>query len=268
MKKLAIVIFATTITHTATATAMQGMEHEHDDHQASAESAAGVNQMQDMGSSQSMGDMGTDPWLTYLKVDQLEWRDADEASITSWDVSAWSGKSIDKLWFNAEGERVRGHTEQAETQLLYGHAISSFWDMQAGVRSDLDPQPDRHWATLGVRGLAPYWFDIDAKFFIADHGHTAARIKGEYELLLTQKLVLVPDIEINAYSKDDVARGIGSGLSDIEAGLRLKYEFIREVAPYIGIVHERKLGTTADIAHEQNEDTQQTMFVAGISLWF
>ena len=243
MKKLAFTILATTLAHTSLA-------------------------MQGMGNMSGMEDMGTDPWLNYLKVDQFEWRNADEVSIMAWDVSAWSGKSIDKLWFNAEGERVRSHTEQAETQLLYGHAISSYWDVQAGVRSDLDPQPDRHWATFGVRGLAPYWFDIDAKIFVADHGRSAARIKAEYELLLTQKLVLVPDIEINVYSKDDVARGIGSGLSDIEAGLRLKYEIIREIAPYIGIVHERKLGTTANFAREQHDDAQQTMFVAGISLWF
>ena len=242
--------------------AMHGMDHAQHHHAHADHADTEMNHMQ------AMGDMGTDPWLTYAKLDQFEWQDADEASVMAWKLSAWSGKSIDKLWFNAEGERVRGHTEHAETQLLYSHAISTFWDVQAGVRSDIDPQPDLHWATVGVRGVAPYWFDVDAQFFVAEHGRTAARIALEYELLLTQKLALVPEIEANAYGKDDEMRGIGSGLSDIETGLRLRYEIVREIAPYIGIVHHRKLGTTANLAREHDEDVKETLFVAGVSLWF
>lgn len=262
----AAIALSAILTHTAWAMddthRMRGMDlsqhqHAHTDH-----ADAEMNHMQ------AMGDMGTNPWLTYAKLDQFEWQNADEDSVMAWKLNAWSGKSTDKLWFNAEGERVRGHTEHAETQLLYSHAISTFWDVQAGVRSDIDPQPDLHWATFGVRGLAPYWFDIDAQFFVAEHGRTAARIALEYELLLTQKLALVPEIEANAYGKDDVTRGIGSGLSDVEAGLRLRYEIVREIAPYIGIVHQRKLGTTADFAREHDEEVKDTLFVAGVSVWF
>ena len=260
MKRGVFVILISTFAHATLA--MQGMDHAQHAHHAHAAHGSGMNHME------AMGDMGTDPWLTYVNVDEFEWRNADEASVMAWDVSAWSGRSINKVWFNAEGERVRGHTEHAETQLLYGRAIASFWDMQAGVRSDIDPQPDQHWATFGVRGLAPYWFDIDAKLFIADHGRAAVRLAAEYELMLTQKLVLVPELELNAHGKDDAMRGIGSGLSAIEAGLRLKYEIVREFAPYIGIVHERKLGTTADLAREHDDDAQETMFVAGFSVWF
>lgn len=214
-----------------------------------------------------MGDMGTDPWLTYARVDQFEWRDGDDDSIMAWDVTAWTGRSIDKLWLNAEGERVRGHTEHAEVQLLYGRAVSSYWDVQAGIRSDIDPMPDQHWATFGARGLAPYYFDIDAQFFVADHGRSAARLSAEYELMLTQKLVLVPEVEINVYGKDDIERGIGSGFSSLEAGLRLRYEVVREFAPYIGVTHERKLGDTADMAHDADAERSETMLVIGISAW-
>jgi copper resistance protein B len=240
---------------------------QHDEHQHHNSSGASQHKvvMDDM---QSMGDMGTDPWLSYAKVDQLEWRNASDTDITAWDISAWSGKSIDKIWFNAEGEHAGGDTEHAQAQLLYSHAVATFWDLQAGVRSDFEPGPGQQWAAIGVRGLAPYWFDIDATFFIADHGRTGTRLKAEYELMLTQKLVLVPDIEANAYSKDDERRGIGSGLSDIEVALRLKYEIVREIAPYIGVMHTRKLGATADYARAADEDVRETLFVAGISLWF
>jgi copper resistance protein B len=216
-----------------------------------------------MQGTHSMGDMHTDPWLTYARVDQFEWRDGDDDSIMAWDVTAWTGKSIDKLWLNADGERVRGHTERAEVQLLYGHAISSYWDLQAGIRSDIDPMPDQHWASFGVRGLAPYFFDVDAQLFVADQGRTGARLSAEYELMLTQRLVLVPEFEIDAYGKDDVERGIGSGFSSLEAGLRLRYEIVREFAPYIGLSHERKLGDTADMV----DDDAETMLVIGISAW-
>lgn len=267
MKKFAFTVFTALLAQGALAqqdAALQHTDHAHGNHDIATPAMATQTDMNHM---DAMGDMGTDPWLNYLNVDQFEWRNADEASIMAWDVTAWSGKSLDKLWFNAEGERVRGHTEHAETQLLYSHAISSYWDAQAGVRSDIDPQPDQHWATLGMRGVAPYFFDIDAQLFVADGGRSAARIGVEYELMLTQKLVLVPDIELNAYGKDDVERGIGSGLSSLEAGLRLRYEIVREFAPYIGVTHERTLGDTADMVEADGDERSETMLVIGISAW-
>jgi copper resistance protein B len=201
----------------------------------------GMNDMRAVNSTEEMhgmDDMSTDPWLNYIRADQLEWRDADDGETLAWDITAWSGKSTDKLWLRTEGERA-----------------------------DVEPAPDRHWAMLGVKGLAPYFFNVDAQFFVADHGRTAARIKADYELMLTQKLVLTHEVEINAYGKDDVERGIGSGLSSFEAGLRLRYEFVREFAPYIGVLHERKLGDTANMAHDDNEARSDTMLVIGISAW-
>jgi len=230
----------------------------------------GMNDMHAVNSTEEMhgmDDMSTDPWLNYIRADQLEWRDADDGETLAWDITAWSGKSTDKLWLRTEGERADGSTQHAETQLAYGHAIAGYWDVLAGVRSDFEPAPDRHWAMLGVKGLAPYFFNVDAQFFVADHGRTAARIKADYELMLTQKLVLTHEVEINAYGKDDVERGIGSGLSSFEAGLRLRYEFVREFAPYIGVLHERKLGDTANMAHDDNEARSDTMLVIGISAW-
>jgi copper resistance protein B len=118
-----------------------------------------------------------------------------------------------------------------------------------------------------VRGLAPYFFDVDAQFFVASRGRTAARLSVEYELMLTQKLVLAPQFEINAYGKDDVGRGIGSGISSLEAGMRLRYEIVREFAPYIGVTHERKLGDTADMARDADAERSETMLVVGVSVW-
>ena len=133
-------------------------------------------------------------------------------------------------------------------QFLYSKAIARYWDFQLGVRHDFEPSPSRSWAAIGFKGLAPYFFDIDAAAFIGESGRTALRFEAEYELLFAQRLILTPDIEINIYGQNDPDVGIGSGLSDIEAGLRLRYEIRRELAPYIGINWSRLFGNTEDFA--------------------
>ncbi len=133
-------------------------------------------------------------------------------------------------------------------QFLYSKAIARAWDFQLGVRHDFEPSPSRSWAAIGFNGLAPYFFDIDAAAFIGESGRTTLRFEAEYELLFTQRLILTPDIEINIYGQNDPDVGIGSGLSDIEAGLRLRYEIRREFAPYIGINWSRLFGNTEDFA--------------------
>lgn len=213
-------------------------------------------------------DMEDDPTLTKVMINQLETRKADNGdNPLAWEAEAWIGKDLNKLWLKTEGESVGGKTEEAEVQILYSRAIAPFWDVQAGVRKDFKPQ-GREWASLGIKGLAPYEFDVDAALFAGTEGRTAARLKGEYEILLTQKTVLSPEAEINLYGKDDPEMGIGSGLADANVGLRLRHEFKREFAPYIGVNWSKKFGKTADYAREDGEKTEDTQFVAGLRLWF
>ncbi len=209
-----------------------------------------------------------DPVLTMLKIDQLETRNTDGPDPLVLDGQFWIGRDLDKLWFKTEIERVDGATEEAELQALYSRAIAPYWDMQFGWRGDFRPKPERNWLSVGVQGLAPYFFEVDAALFVGESGRSAARLEAEYEFMFTQRLVLSPEIEINLYGKDDPAVGIGSGLSDIEAGLRLRYEIRREFAPYIGINWSRKFGNTADFAKADGEDIEDTQIVAGIRLWF
>jgi copper resistance protein B len=212
--------------------------------------------------------MNDDPTLTKVMINQLETRQADQGdNPLAWEAEAWIGKDLNKLWLKTEGEKVGSKTEEAEVQALYSRAIAPFWDVQAGVRKDFKPQ-GREWATVGVKGLAPYHFDVDAALFAGTESRTAARLKGEYEIMLTQKTVLAPEAEINLYSKDDPAMGIGSGLADANVGLRLRHEFKREFAPYIGVNWSKKFGKTADYARDDGEKTQDTQFVAGVRLWF
>lgn len=214
------------------------------------------------------GGMNDDPLLTNILVDQLEIRVADDDTPLVWDAEGWLGKDLNKLWLKTEGEYIDGRVEEAELQFLYSRAVAPFWDLQAGWRRDIRPRPDRDWLALGIKGLAPYYFDVDAAFFVGENGRTAARLQVEYEIMLSQRLILVPEIELNLYGEDDPEVGIGSGLSDIEAGLRLRYEIRREFAPYVGVSWTQLYGDTADFARMENEDTNSFQFVFGIRSWF
>lgn len=212
--------------------------------------------------------MEDDPVLWKVMIDQLEYRDASGDDPVVWEAQAWIGKDRDKLWFKTEGERADGETENAEAQLLYGKALSAYWDIQAGLRHDFKPSPERSWVAIGFQGLAPYFIEIDTALFIGGSGRTALRLEAEYELMFTQRLILTPEAEINLHGKNDAATGTGSGLSDVELGVRLRYEIRRGTGPYVGINWEKKYGNTADYARDEGEDTSDTQFIVGLRATF
>jgi len=214
-------------------------------------------------------DMLDDSRQGMLLLDQLEYvhsRDGGNAAVI--DGRAWYGGDIDKLWLKFEGEHANGRLQDLRTEALWDHAVSTYWDTQLGVRHDFGIGPGRTWTAFGVQGLAPYWFETEATFYVGQGGRTAARVQAECEVLLTQRLILQPRAEVNFYGKDDPARGIGSGLSDAEVGLRLRYEIRREFAPYVGVVWNQRFGKTADFARAQGEHADDLEFVAGLRVWF
>jgi copper resistance protein B len=209
-----------------------------------------------------------DPLLFKLLIDKLEYRVAEGTNPGVWDIDAWVGKDLNKAWFKTEGQYADGQTQSAWGEILYSRAVAPFWDLQAGWRRDFRPEPDRDWFALGVRGLAPYYFDVDATLYAGGNDTIAGRFNAEYEWLFTQRLILSPELEMNLYGKDDPDRGIGSGLSDLDLGLRLRYEIRRELAPYIGVNWEKLFGDTADFARDGGEPTNDLQWVVGLRAWF
>ncbi len=203
-----------------------------------------------------------------LLVDRFESVRGRDNSETEYDLQAWYGRLYDRAVLKAEGGIDGGKLQDARTELLWGHAVGAYWDTQLGVRHDGGQKPKRKWLAFGVQGLAPYWFEVDATAYVGEGGRTALRLDVEYELLLTQKLVLQPRIEANFYGKRDDARERGSGLSDAVAGVRLRYEIRREFAPYVGIEWAGKYGGTADHARAAGERTHESRLVAGLRFWF
>jgi copper resistance protein B len=203
-----------------------------------------------------------------LLVDRLETVHTSDNNSFAYEAQAWFGRTYDRLTVKAEGEADSGELHDSRTELLWSHAIASFWDTQLGIRHDSGEQPDRNWLAFGVQGLAPYWFHVDATAYLGEGGDTALRLAAEYEMLFTQRLILQPKVEANLYGQNDDVRGTGSGLSDLSVGLRLRYEITRQFAPYVGIEWAGLVGGTADYARQANASTDETRWVAGVRFWF
>lgn len=179
-------------------------------------------------------------------LDQFEGRIGSGQNRFRWDGQAWAGTDVNRLWIKSEGfVTPDGKVEEGIHQFLYDRPISSYFDLQAGLRYDIDSNPSRGWTALSIQDLAPQFFDVEATAYASNADHYAARLKTSYDILLTQRLILQPEIELNLYSKSDPSRGVGSGFFEIDTGLRLRYEIMRKLAPYIGIAYQGKLGETA-----------------------
>lgn len=213
-------------------------------------------------------DMADNAPLGMLLIDQLEAFHGRNANGQSWEAEGWYGNDENRLWVRTEGERRRGKWEDVNLEAFWNRPVATYWSTQLGARQDLGEGPNRTWLAAGVQGLAPYWFELEATAYAGAGGRTAARLRAEYELLLTQRLILQPEAELNVYGKDDAARRIGSGLSDVQGGLRLRYEIRRQFAPYIGVNWVRRLGATADYARKDHQPTLDWQIVAGLRLWF
>lgn len=186
-----------------------------------------------------------------------------------WDGEAWFGGDINRLVIKSEGEGAfKGGVDSAEVQALLSHAIDPYWNLQGGVRYDFKPNPSRTYATIAIEGLAPYWFEVEGALFLSDKGDILARAEGYYDQRVTQRLILQPRVELNFAAQNVPENRIGSGLSNAELGLRLRYEIKREFAPYIGVSYDRKMGDTARYAHADGERAGSTSFVIGIRTWF
>ncbi|MGH8505490.1 MAG: copper resistance protein B [Stenotrophobium sp.] len=206
--------------------------------------------------------------LGMLLIDQLEVFHGRDGNGQSWEAEGWYGNDSDKLWVRTEGERSHGKLEDGDLEAFWNHNIATYWSTQLGARQDIGTGPNRSWAAFGVQGIAPYWFDLEATGYVGPSGRTAARLRAEYELLFTQRLILQPELETNLYGKDDPQQRIGSGVSDVQFGMRLRYEFQRQFAPYIGVNWLRRTGVTAEYARQDGQSVLDRQIVVGLRVWF
>jgi copper resistance protein B len=199
--------------------------------------------------------------FSQLMIDRLEYHAVSGKDGYHWEGEGWIGGDIHRLALKSEGEGTLGGR-------LYSRAVDPWWNLIAGVRHDIRPTPGRGYATIGVEGLAPYWFELEGQFFLSTKGDAHLRVEGSYDQRITQRWILQPAAELNVAAQDVPELGIGAGLSDVELGLRLRYEIRRELAPYVGINWERKLGATARLARAGGDEPSATSLVLGLRFWF
>ncbi|HJU11211.1 MAG TPA: copper resistance protein B [Candidatus Binataceae bacterium] len=206
----------------------------------------------------------------HLLFDQLEGRTNGIENEFRWDGEGWIGTDFNRLWLKSEGFVERGRMTDGDQEALYDRPIPflRYFDVQAGVRYDLDSNPGRAWGAIGIEGLAPYFFEFAPTFYFSNRGFFAGRIEGSYDILITQRLIAQPQFELNFYSKNNPSREIGSGLSELDAGLRVRYEFSRKLAPYLGFAYTGTYGTTAVFTRRNRGNSDDPRFIFGMRVWY
>ncbi|MDO5609499.1 MAG: copper resistance protein B [Pseudomonadota bacterium] len=210
--------------------------------------------------------MVEDPWITHLRVDQLE-HSLKSGGGSAWEMHGWTGKTHNRLWLKSHGERG-DHGSHGNVELMWGHATGPWWDRMIGVRRDFSGGKQRDWVGVGVHGHALYKFDVDATAYLGSAGRAMLDASASYNVLLTNRLILQPDLGISLHAKDDATMGNGRGLSELHGGLRLRHEFTHEFAPYIGWRYSRAYGRSADMRQHHGEAVSEHSWVVGVRLWF
>jgi copper resistance protein B len=211
-----------------------------------------------------------DEVYVHVLFNQLEGRTSGSSNELRWDGEGWIGTDMNRLWIKSEGILEDGTMSDGDQELLYDRPIPRlrYFDAQIGIREDLDSGPNRTWGAVGIEGLGPNFFQLEPTFYFRDGGHVAGRISGAYDLKITQRLVAQPQLEMNFYSSPDPARGLGTGLTDLDTGLRLRYEFRRKLAPYIGFAYSNQFGATAAYSRRAGEPVSNPRFVFGVRVWY
>ncbi len=200
-------------------------------------------------------------------LDRFEWQRQSGSGGPSWEARGWIGGDLNRFWFRTEGEADHGDVGDAEAHVMYGRAVARWWDLVAGVRQDVRPGSPQTWVAVGIQGLAPYWFDVEATGYVGAGGRTQFRFEAEYELLFTNRLILQPLVEVNLFGKADPARGVGAGLATTDVGFRLRYLIRREFAPYVGVTWNQKHFGTADFARAAGENPGGARVIVGVRWW-
>lgn len=206
-------------------------------------------------------------WVHGL-LNQFEGRLAGADSSFRWDGEAWVGGDYNRLWLRSEGTVTKGRMDDGDQELLYSRSVSTYFDIQGGIRIDLDSGPTRSWGAFGIQGLALYQFEVQATGYVSDQGRFAGRFEGSYDIPITNRLILQPQVELNLYSKSDEARGNGAGLSDIDTGLRLRYEIWRKFAPYVALTYDGYFYQARRFAQQHDEAAGRARLTFGIRSWF
>lgn len=203
-------------------------------------------------------------WRSLVLIEKLEWQGDETGPVPIWDVTGWWGGAVDRLWVRTEGSPAEGESTEAHVEFLWGHSISRWWDVVSGLRQDMGSGEQRLWGAVGLQGLAPQWFETQLTALASDEGQFAISLQVDRDLLLTNRLILQPRLDLEARTDADPDQGTGTGM----LSLRLRYEVIREFAPYVGVEWSRDFSGTSDAADVRHGPREETRIVMGLRMWF
>ena len=209
-----------------------------------------------------------DSRASLVRLDLLEWRMRDGKDGLAWQGRAWTGGDLDRFLLRSEGAMEGGTVEHGEVRALWSHAIGPYANLEAGIRQDFGHGPARTHATIGVDAMLPYWIEAEGAVFLSHKGDLTARVELTHDMRLTNQLILQPRLEADLSAQDVPALGLGSGITEASAGLRLRCAFQPRFAPYVGVHRERKFGDTARFARAAGEAAEATSFVVGVFFFF
>jgi copper resistance protein B len=224
--------------------------------------------------SSASAELGDPPLNRYILFEELEYGFNNGANPLSWDSTSWVGGDWNRVWFKTEGEVSTVEREvEGEAQLLYSRLTAPFLELQVGVRGDLvaaegQATDGRGHLVLGLDALAPFWFEIESAVFISQRGDVSFRLRTTYDLYITQRLVARPSLEVNVAVQAVPEFGVGAGFNDLQLGLRVGYQIVRELMPYIGVQWNRAFAETADLRRDAGGRASDVQGVAGLSFWF
>ena len=208
-----------------------------------------------------------EPSVWAVKVDELEGHRQSGGSGLAWHVAVGGGTDLDQVWLETEGERTGGSTDEHEISLYYRRALTPFWNLHAGWRGDRGHGAGRDWLLVGLRGDAPFHIDTGLDLYVGDNDRAALEVELEKVFRVTRRWLFVPGFEATFHSRDDAAAATGSGLSRIEAAVRLGYELTPRLVPYAGLVWEKNQGNTARYLRDEGRRTEAGRIVLGVRFW-
>ncbi|USG59554.1 copper resistance protein B [Sneathiella marina] len=218
--------------------------------------------------------LAEDPANIYygLQIEEFEYRYGEGGEeLFAYDADAFIGTDELKLRWEGDGEydiNVKKF-ESLSNQLALQTPISDFWDIKGGVRYTSPEGPDRWYGVIGLSGLAPQWIEVDSHLFLSEKGKLSADLDMEYQILLSNYLILTPSASVDVAFSSDREIGVGSGVNSVEAGLRLSYDvWDRAFSPYVGVVYERKFGQTANFIEAEGESADIWYAVIGAKFMF
>lgn len=215
------------------------------------------------------------PLRAFALIEQLEYRVKEEGkNAVGLEGQGWVGYDYDKFWWKVEGEAAFDGQDEGdvEVDLLYSRLIAPFWDVQAGVQIasewESGDAEERLSGVVALQGLAPGMFELDNSLYLSEDGDLTADIEAEFNVRVTQRLVLQPRTELQLAAQDVADRALGAGLTDVLFDLRLRYEIRRRLAPYIGVRYQTLTGETENIAERAGSNTDDWALLLGVRLAF